>query len=62
MKKTRHIFGSPRSVRVHGYDDFYWDDPLAFLGGSVLALLKFIGTSKTSPAELDLNIEDLDRL
>ena len=45
------------SVKPEGYDDFYWDDPVAFLGGSVLALWKHIATRVWQRDQPDLSID-----
>jgi predicted ATP-grasp superfamily ATP-dependent carboligase len=41
-------------------DDFYWDDPVPFVGGAVLSLWKFLETRKWPAHDVDLSIDELD--
>ncbi len=45
-----------------GYDDLYLDDPLPFAVSPLLSLRKAIGTMAWKADELDLNIDQLDRI
>ncbi len=47
----------PVGSRPDGYDDFYWDDPLPFVGGAVLSLWKVLGNRSRPSHDADLSIE-----
>jgi predicted ATP-grasp superfamily ATP-dependent carboligase len=51
---------SRADLRVHGYDDFYRDDPFPFFAGVALSLRKFISMRNWTPDDVDLNIDRLE--
>jgi hypothetical protein len=60
MVRQRRL--SSTALRTDGYDDLCWDDPLPFLGGTVLALSKILRMRNWSPGDVDLDTDRLDRL
>jgi predicted ATP-grasp superfamily ATP-dependent carboligase len=46
-------------LKADGYDDFYWDDPLPFVGEVLLSALKYRKTRKMSAEETDLGVDTL---
>lgn len=59
---TAGSFRVGRPLGPECYDDFDWDDPLAFLGGAVLAVRKLLATRSWRHDEFNLNLERLERL
>jgi hypothetical protein len=47
-------------VRADGYDDWYWDDPLAFFGEAVLTARKLMWTRNWRPEEMSLSLDRLE--
>jgi predicted ATP-grasp superfamily ATP-dependent carboligase len=46
-------------TRTDGYDDFYWNDPLPFVGEFIFSALKYRKTRGTSSQETDVALDKL---
>jgi len=49
-----------KHIRADFYDDFYWDDPIPFLGSIPLSMRKYLATRKLTPNTLDFDIARLE--
>jgi len=63
VRQWRHRAASPATnngrVKVDGYDDFYWNDPVPFIAQLWFSVMKQRKTAKLSSAEMDPAVDSL---